>query len=286
MNTLVIGKKGQLGAELIKQAHTFEKEVIGLGHDELDVTDRSAVRAMLDHYQPKTVVNTSAYHVVTECEAYPDQALLVNAIALGRLAELCHERGIRLVSYSTDYVFNGKKRSPYKESDRPNPLQWYGISKLAGEYAMHNAAPDESVIIRTNGVYGGSEGSRSKGGNFVLSILRDAKHVSTLEVSGRERVNPTAAKDLARATWQLLEHDVHGIYHLASEDSCSWAEFAQAIVSISGLPTIIQPVHRTEQLRRPEYSVLGNTRAKELGVVLPQWKDAVSAYILTKYETT
>jgi dTDP-4-dehydrorhamnose reductase len=282
MKLLVLGKTGQLGAELVERAPALGAAVKGLGREDLDVTDPDAVAAVLDVAGPEVVVNTTAYHVVPDCDRFPDRAFAANATAVKTLAEACQQRGIEFVTFSTDYVFDGLKGAPYFEEDPPNPLQTYGVSKLAGELLSRIIHPD-AIVIRTCGVYGGETGSRSKKGNIVLSILRESEAKTELEVSSEQIVNPTYAGDLAAATLGLLAaRPAGGMYHLAAEGHCSWAEFAAAIMDLSGRRMRIVPVDhggRSGTMRRPRFSALANRRARLAGVTLPDWKDGLGRYL-------
>lgn len=283
IDIFLLGKNGQLGRELEIEAGLGNLKVASYGREDLDITDTVAVNAEIDRVNPRLVINATAYHVLPDCEKYPEKAFLINAIALRDLAIHCRERDIPFVSYSTDYVFDGDKAQPYEEDDRPNPLQVYGISKLAGEMFCRNYHPG-SIIIRTCGVYGGGlVGSRSKGGNFVLSIIRSAEHKRELEVSSEQIVIPTSASDLARGSLELLaKNPPGGIYHLVNAGQCSWAEFAIEISRMANLQIRIIPVDRRGTyggLRRPMFSVLANTKAKKLGIVLPAWKEALERYL-------
>lgn len=284
MKILLIGKNGQLGAELDKQSAEKGHEVYSFGHEELNITDSEKVKSKIESLNPDLVINASAFHHVPLCEEQPDQAFLVNASSLKPIAEICSKNDIKFITYSTDYVFDGLKGSQYVEDDKPNPVQIYGISKTAGEYIALNYSLT-SVVIRTCGVYGGKEGSRSKKGNFALSILEQAKSRNSIEVAKEQIVNPTYSVDLAKATFDLLDHkDISGIYHLVSEGYCSWAEFASEIMKIKNLPTKIIPVDKkgmTGFLKRPLFSALKNTKAARLGVKLPVWKDALRRYLST-----
>lgn len=281
MKILLLGKNGQLGHELEQQAKTFAFSCIAYGHESLDITDYQKVRSELHKHKPNFVLNASAYHVVPECEIYPEIAFKVNALAIKNLAEVCEEIGSQLVHYSTDYVFDGKKGSQYEEDDTPYPMQAYGISKVAGEH-FALAYNTNSIVIRASGVYGGKSGSRSKKGNFVVNILKE-KEKRTLEVSSEQIVNPTYAVDLAEATYKLIQQkEVRGVYHLANEGICSWAEFTQEIMKAVGSKTKVIPVDRRGNsggAKRPLFSALRNTRAKKLGVVLPKWQDGVRRYL-------
>ncbi|MBI4091751.1 MAG: dTDP-4-dehydrorhamnose reductase [Candidatus Levybacteria bacterium] len=283
MKILIFGKTGQLGEQLYIQGIGRKHKVLGFSHKELDITDRKTIEKMIKKFAPDVVMNATAYHVVPDCELYPDKAFLINAIAIRDLAEICQNLSIRFVHYSTDYVFDGKKGSPYLEYDLPTPVQTYGISKMAGEY-MALAFNPKSIVIRASGVYGGKHGSRSKKGNFALNILRE-KNKKTLEVSSEQIVNPTYSFDLANATHELIRNkDAKGIYHLANDGYCSWAEFAQEIMRLVGSKTKVIPVDRSGQsggAKRPLFSALKNIRAAKLGVKLPTWQDAIRRYIIT-----
>ena len=165
---VVIGSTGQLGSDLVE---AFGAEgVTGLAHEDLDIRDPDAVEGMLGRLRPEVVVNTAAFHNVPRCETAPADAFAVNAIAPRHLARACTAGGVRLVHVSTDYVFDGAKHAPYIESDRPNPLNVYGVSKLAGEYGVLNA-DGEHQVIRSSGLYG-VRPCRAKGGNFIDTMFR------------------------------------------------------------------------------------------------------------------
>lgn len=284
MKLLLLGKNGQLGSELDRRAKELGFAIDSFGREELDITDYDRLYEPIEQREPDIVVNAAAYHVVPECERYPDKAFEVNAIALRNLVEICDRKGITLVHYSTDYVFDGLKGKPYAESDIPSPLQVYGISKLAGEFVTLNYS-QRSLVIRTCGVYAGKSGSRAKKGNFVLTILKQGREKSEVEVSSEQIVSPTYAVDLAEATLQLLQaREAQGLYHLVNAGYCSWAEFAQKIVEYKCIKTEIVPVDRggmAGTLRRPLFSALENTRARELGITMPHWQDALKRYLET-----
>lgn len=287
---LLIGKTGQLGRELFRDAPVFDFEVFGYTHHELDVTNAAAVESEVKRRGPDVIVNTAAFHVGSECEKNPLEAFKVNCIAVRNLAKIAKENGASLVTFSTDYVFDGESSVPYNEESQPNPIQIYGMSKTAGEYAALNTFPEGTYIIRTCGVYGGNTGSRSKEGNFVLHILRWFNENNRLEVSMEQFATPTFAKDLSEAALKLFKHPgaAPGIYHLVNEGHCSWYEFASSIVELAGLTgKEVVPVDRngTEGgMRRPKFSVLENTRAKTLGIILPTWSDALGRYIKSTHE--
>lgn len=280
---LVIGKNGQLGQSLIELGGEHFDSVIDVDKEECDITSNDDCERVMNDHQPTVIINAAAYNAVPACEDNPIPAFQVNAFAVHRLARLARKKNVRFITYSSDYVFDGKKTTPYEENDITRPLQQYGISKLAGEYAAQNVNPD-AVIIRTSSLYGGLSGSPIKG-NFVLYILQQAKEQRELEVGSEQRMSPTYAPDLALATFGLLNKNATGgIYHLTNEGDCSWSDFAQAIVTERGLSLTITPVDRSGEsvdMARPQYSVLENVRAKHLGVTLPEWKDALGRYLNT-----
>ncbi len=280
---MIIGKNGQLGRELLLIAKRSNISVTAYGKKELNVTNELQLLRQIKKDKPEIIINTSAYHVVPNCEISPLLAFEVNCVAVKNLAKLCKEGNIIFVTYSTDYVFDGKKGKPYSEDDTPNPLQMYGLSKLAGEYASLYTYPEGTYVIRTCGVYGGNEGSRSKKGNFVINIIEEAKQKDVLEVSSEQIVNPTSAKDLAEATLKLLYlQPKPGIYHLVSEGYSSWYEFAKKTLEYAKIEKKILPIDRggkSGEMLRPKFSALLNNKAKKLGVVLPNLNDSLKNYI-------
>ncbi len=281
-NILLIGKRGQLGREIMEDAKSFGFEIVGFEKEELDITNELQVKEKIEKINPDILINTSAYHVVSKCEENPLAAMAVNFIAVQDLAKICKEKNIIFVTYSTDYVFDGEKGAPYNENDEPNPLQMYGMSKLAGEYAVFNFYPEGSFIIRTCGLYGGKTGSPEKKGNFVLNIMEEARNKEIIEVSSEQIVSPTYAGDLSKATLKLLKGKAEpGIYHLVNEGFCSWYEFTKEIFKLAKINKKTLPVNRggiSRGVNRPKFSVLKNTKAKVLGIELPLWQEGLKSY--------
>jgi dTDP-4-dehydrorhamnose reductase len=278
---LLIGATGQLGGSLL--SGEIADRIIAPSRAELDITNPVSVFRCLETYQPRVVINTAAFHNVPLCEEQTARAMEVNCLAVYHLAGICAERNIRLITFSTDYVFDGKQRVPYSETDLPAPLQMYGISRLAGEQAALAAAPNHSYVIRTSGLYG-EQGAASKGGNFVDKRLADARTQSALDMSSDQTVSPTYTTDLAAAVVSLMNHHhaEPGIYHLVNQGECTWAEFTATIYQECGLTTLVRPIDRngfSGGMRRPKYSVLGNKRAAELKIELPHWRDALKRYL-------
>lgn len=284
MKILLFGKNGQVGAEIIRGSKSFNYKVTALSKKDIDIVDTKKVEQIINRYKPHIIINATAYHALPTCEKYPQKAFSINTIAIKTIAEICSRYNIQLVHYSTDYVFDGLKGKPYSESDIPNPLQIYGISKLAGEIAALQYNKN-TLIIRTSAVFGGKFGSRIKKGNFVLTILKQARKNTALAVTANEIVSPTYAVDLAKATLQLVEKKVTpGIYHLINEGYCSWADFAEEIVKSKKISCKILPVNKKVSLtkpQRPSFSALVNTKAKVIHVTLPGRKNALSRYLKT-----
>ncbi len=275
----VIGSTGQLGSDCV-EAFAGE-EVTGLAHEDLDIRDGAAIRAMLERLKPAIVVNTAAYHNVPKCETQPADAYAVNAIAARELALACAEAGARLVHVSTDYVFDGAKQAPYAETDCPNPLNVYGISKLAGEYAVLSAGGDHQVV-RSSGLYG-VRPCRAKGGNFIDTMFRLAKEKPEVRVVEDEVLTPTFTADLAGQIRVLALEGPSGLYHATNAGSCSWFEFARAIFDLGKLGTPLHPTSVKEfaaPVKRPFYSVLDNAalRTNRLDRMRP-WREALADYM-------
>lgn len=279
MTTLLIGANGQLGSEL-RQAFS-DQNLVPLTHSDFELTDRSHVRDALHKYRPGLILNTAAYHRVDECEEFPERAFAVNAVAVRDLAIAAKAIGAVLVHFSTDYVFDGRKRIPYLEVDPPGPLSAYATSKLAGEYFIR-ATLRQHFVIRTCGLYGLS-GSRSKMGNFVETMLRLAREGREIRVVGDQIVTPTSARELARKVRQLVETGAYGLYHITNNGECSWYQFASAIFEMAGLHPCLQEttgVAFGAPARRPAYSVLNNANLRSLGLDdLRQWRDALADYL-------
>jgi dTDP-4-dehydrorhamnose reductase len=281
---LLIGATGQLGGDLVR--NNPGHEVVAPPRSELDLARPGEAARLIEKLRTELVINCAAFHNVPKCEEEPAQAFLINCVAVRDLAAACAAQGVRLVTFSSDYVFGGPRSEPWREDDKPAPLQVYGISRLAGEHAALAAAPGHAVVIRTCGLYGRS-GARSKGGNFVDGRVADARAGKRIEMASEQVIAPTSTDDLSRAVYALLEKSPPpGIYHLVNEGACSWYEFTREIVRLAGGKSEVVPVDRggrTGTMRRPLYSVLANTKARALGVTLRPWREALAAYLRAKY---
>jgi dTDP-4-dehydrorhamnose reductase len=279
LRILIFGAGGQLAGELLR---AFEAdEVLALAHAEADICDKATVERHARSFRPDCLVNTAAFHRVDDCEDEVERSFAVNAVAVKTLAGVAHSLGATLVHFSTDYVFDGAQRHPYRETDFPNPLSIYAMSKFAGEQIVRRYT-ERHFLIRTCGLYAHS-GSRSKGGNFVETMLRLAGEGRTIRVVDDQVATPTSAGDLARSLVPLLHGDRFGLYHMTNTGSCSWYEFAKEIFRLANLPADIRPVSSAEfrsKARRPPYSVLDNYALRQAGLPeLPPWEHALAAYL-------
>lgn len=280
MRILITGSSGQLGSEF---AELFRNENLkAFPHSELDVTDFERVQKIIEEFRPDILINTSAYHLVDECEDYPEKAFLVNAIAVRNLAILSRRYNFTLVHFSTDYVFDGEKNSPYHEDDPPSPLSVYGLSKYCGEIFIKNNT-EKYYIIRTCGLYG-AKGKAGKGGNFIERILKKWKEGRELKIVCDQIVTPTYAKELAeKVKILLLKGSPFGLYHMTNEGECSWFEFSKKVFEFAGIEADIQPASSEElnlKAKRPKYSVLDNRNMRVAGIPdFRHWTSALKEYM-------
>jgi dTDP-4-dehydrorhamnose reductase len=235
------------------------------GH-ELDITDKVKIQSYIRSEKPAIVINAAAYTNVEGAEDHQELAFAVNGTAPGDIAEACRETGSLLVHYSTDYVFNGKKEE-YFEDDSPDPLNVYGESKLLGEELIRENL-DPYLIIRTSWLYGPC------GKNFVDSMIALSAQMEFVRVVDDQFGRPTYTKDLALATKEVLGKEP-GIYHIANGGTCSWYEFAKAIIP-NAIPCSTNEFPR--RARRPRYSVLKSTKVTPLR----HWREALADYLSTK----
>ncbi len=286
-HVVIIGTNGQLGTDLRAVLGGFR--VAGLTHGELDVTDPQQARSVLTDLRPDVVINTSAYHKVDICEDEPAMCFAVNATGPYDLSRLSRELGFTLVHFSSDYVFEGSARSPYREDDAANPISVYGVSKLAGERLVRTFCP-RHFVLRTTGLYGVA-GASGKGGNFVETMIRLGKSGNPVRVVDDQVMTPTATADLAAAVAALLEREERGevpyaLYHVTSAGQCSWYEFARTIFDLSGMSVDLSPITSAEsgsKARRPAYSVLDHGRWTGAGLrELRPWREALVDYLRAK----
>jgi dTDP-4-dehydrorhamnose reductase len=286
VRVLVIGASGQLGRELARALPAAD--TVALGRDALDVRDTDGVARALATVRPALVVNATADNRVDAAEADPDAAHAVNADAVAGIARAADAAGAFLVHVSTDYVFDGRRRAPYREDDEPAPLGAYARSKLAGERACAALAP-RHAIVRTAAVYAAG-GARGKGGSFVDRVLAQARRGERLRLVDDQVTSPTWARDLAAALVRLFPRWVAadaptGVYHVTNAGACTWFELARTTLELAGVAAHVTPIESAAYAApapRPAYSVLANARLAAIGEPpLRHWRDALAAYLTT-----
>ena len=277
---VVLGAGGMLARDLIPRLQERVRQaggnVLAWGRSELDITDRESVRDRIERAAPCVVINCAAYTNVDGCETNTAKAKEVNGQAPGYLAGACQAADALLVHYSTDFVFDGQLRQPYRIDDRTNPLSAYGSSKLEGERAITSQGC-RFLIIRTSWLYG------PHGRNFVEAILGKAQKSEPLQVVDDQVGRPTYTADLSEATVRLLDAQARGITHFANSGQCSWHEFAVEIVRQAGLSTPVGTLSSRELGRpaqRPAYSVLDLSSYEKSASATPRhWKEALGDFV-------
>ena len=204
----LIGSNGQLGSDIVRlwpgsPLAARGLELVSLTHADLEVADGSAARSVLTGIGPEMVINTSAFHRVDDCETRIMEAFRVNALGVKHLAEVCRDLNATLVHFSTDYVFDGVSRQPYREADLPNPISAYGVSKAAGEHIVRYMVPDNHILVRSSGLYG-IAGASGKGGNFAETMLRLARQGQQIRVVDDQVSAPTSTHDLAETLFEAM----------------------------------------------------------------------------------
>lgn len=270
----VTGANGQLGSELRALASSHRHfNFLFTSREQLAIDDAQSVSRFLTDNVVDVCINTAAYTAVDLAETDREASMLINATAVGNLAHACKLNGARLLHVSTDYVFNGQGKTPYKESDKKDPVNYYGQTKLAGEQLALENDP-ECLIVRTSWVY-----SRF-GKNFVKTMLRLMKEKASIGVVADQFGSPTCAADLATAVLHLSTADVSpGVYHFCNEGVISWFEFAVAIRDIAGLSCEINPIATIDYptpAKRPAYSALDTSKFRSItGIEIPSWRKSL-----------
>ncbi len=276
MRVLITGAAGQMGRELV---HSFsDHEVLAADHAMLDVADRQSVLGTVVSFQPDAIIHAAAWTAVDACETDPDRAFAVNALATRHVAEAARRVGAHLTSFSTDYVFDGLKPSPYLEWDSPNPQSAYGRSKHAADLEL--ASQPDATIVRISWV------CSVHGNNMVKTILRLASEHDTLRFVDDQRGHPTFAGDAAGLVRRLIAERRSGLYHVTNQGATSWYEFAQAVLEVAGYRNKhVEPI-ATADLRparpapRPANSVLDNAALRLQGLpLLPHYRESLEQVV-------
>ena len=282
-----------LGSDLLTKL-SREHEVIGMDKEEIDIVSHDECRNAIRETAPDIVINAAAYTNVDGCETDREGCFAVNAEAVKNIADACRDKKIRIIHFSTDYVFDGTAREPYKEDASCNPINVYGESKLTGERYLQNLS-DNYLLIRTSWLYG------IKGKNFVKAIIEKAeakKYIddtmektnaraegpSTLSVVDDQVGSPTYTKDLAAAVSVLIDKNAQGIFHVTNRGSCTWHQFAVKILKEAGYDKIVvEPIKSSDlkrPARRPAYSILSMQKfIQTTGKTTQPWQLALQDYL-------
>ena len=284
---VIAGGQGAL-ARALAHAAPENIECLGASRADLDICDAAAVRAYLQGARPDVVFNGAAFNAVdrAQTEGAAD-AIAINASGVAALAMACRDLEIPLVHFSSDFVFDGCKSTPYTEFDATGPLSIYGASKLCGENIALTTAP-RNLAIRVCRLFGpttedGSGSARKPGGNFPLLMLRLARERGQVKVVDDQIGSPSYTPDVARGVWQLLENGATGLFHLSNAGEVSFADYAAEIFQIAGVDCAIERISSADYAApaaRPLYSTLSNGKATAAGVTpLRHWRAALREFL-------
>ncbi len=275
MKILITGAKGQLGSILEQKLSKTANTVKAFSSKQLNVTQKEKVFECIVSQKPDIVINCASYNKVEQAEVDKLNAEAVNVTAISYLAEACNDSKSKLVHISTDFVFDGNKTTPYIETDIPNPLNYYGYTKLAGEKFLSKFSKD-FLLIRTSWLYSNTSN------NFVHTISKLAKEREKVMVVSDQIGTPTNAYELADQIIYLLNLGANGLFHCSGEGQCSWYEFAKAIVRLEESKCDIVPILTEEygqKVIRPAFSVLENKELKQItGQTMNHWLDGLEKY--------
>ncbi|MBZ5664848.1 MAG: dTDP-4-dehydrorhamnose reductase [Acidobacteriia bacterium] len=273
MRVTLFGASGLLGQDLVQELSG--EQLTALSSKDGDLRDRARIRDVIRDSRPDWIILSAAYTDVDGCESNRDRAFAVNCEGAINVAQAAREARSRLLFLSTDYVFDGTKRSPYQTTDPRNPTSVYGESKARAEERLLELLP-EVCIARTSWLFG-------HGGKcFPATILKLASTRPEISVVNDQRGSPTFTRDLASALVQLCRASARGIVHVTNSGDCTWYDFATEIVRSSKLPTVAKPVTTAEfprPARRPAYSVLSPDSLHAYNIHMPEWQDALRRYL-------
>jgi dTDP-4-dehydrorhamnose reductase len=280
MVVLVTGANGQLGQSLQFIAENYPQvDFIFCDSKVIDITQKAGIEAVFNKIKPDFCINTAAYTAVDKAESEPEKAEAINVAGVKNLAEVCKEFKTKLIHVSTDFVFDGTKKTPYSEADGTNPKSVYGQTKLDGEKAVQ-AILEEYFIIRTSWVFS------SFGNNFMKTMLRLGIEKDSISVVDDQIGTPTNAIDLAQALVQVIVKSIespeinrYGVYHFSNEGSCSWFDFAQKIFELNAIKIQLKPISTSNYptpAERPAYSILDKSKIKKtFDIEIQRWDERI-----------
>ena len=273
MQVLIFGATGMLGKALLR-VWTGD-EVVGMGSSDADIRVPAQIEAQVQRVRPDWIVLSAAYTDVDGCEVNPDLASAVNTAGAENVARAAARAGAKLLFVSTDYVFDGRKNSPYEVDDPRNPINAYGHSKAQAEVAVLAALP-QACIVRTSWLFGAG------GKCFPDTILKLASTREQIEVVNDQRGCPTYTDDLASAIIQLCRSGAQGIVHCTNAGECTWFDFAREVIAQAGLTTRVLPTTGEKFVRpapRPQYSVLASSSLSGHGISMRAWEQTLAPYL-------
>lgn len=286
MRVVLFGAHGQLGVAIAAAARKRGLQVQALGHADCDVCDERAVEAAVRGAgSGDAVVNAAAKLGTGEAQTQPREQFETNVRGALLVALHAQRRGAAIVHFSTDYVFDGAKKSAYLESDAPNPLNMYGALKLASEVLVREANA-EHYVLRIASVFGRAQ-STTKGPNFVDRMLQAAARPDEIAVDDRIVMSPTYARDAADVALELVHRRAPaGIYHAANAGACTWLDFTNAIFELAGIERRAVPRKgNADPIPRPQNSALASERLADLGLTMRDWRAALAAYLAERGAT-
>ncbi len=250
MKVLVTGARGQLGYDVVQRLKELNIEHIGVDKEEFDLTNEKETKEFIRSYRPDVIVHCAAYTAVDKAEDEKEICHAVNVLGTRYVAEACKEIDAKMVYISTDYVFDGEKNEPYEVDDKPNPINYYGLTKYLGEREVQNILK-KYFIVRISWVFG------KNGNNFVKTMLRLGQERKEVRVVCDQVGSPTHTYDLAKLLCEMIQTDKYGIYHATNEGYCSWYEFACEIFKAAGMDVKVIPIKSDEyptKAKRPKNS--------------------------------
>lgn len=271
MKVLVTGASGQLGYDVVKRLEENKIQYLGIDKDTVDITNENQVKKIINDYKPDTVIHCAAYTAVDKAEDEKEICHAINVLGTRYIAEACKKNNAKMVYISTDYVFDGEGEEPFKETDKPNPINYYGQTKYEGELEVQKML-EEFFIVRISWVFG------INGNNFVKTMLKLAETRDEISVVADQVGSPTYTYDLARLLVEMINTDKYGVYHATNEGYCSWYEFACEIFKQAGVDVKVNAIKTEDyptRAKRPKNSRLLKTPQTELG----NWEDALQRYI-------
>lgn len=276
MKVLVTGANGQLGYDLIKELNKRNIENIGVDKNDFDITNQGETENFILNCKPDAIIHCAAYTNVNKAEDEKDLCYKINVDGTKNIASACKKIDAKMIYISTDYIFDGKKNSPYEIDDNPNPLNFYGKTKLDGENVIKNSL-EKYFIVRISWVFG------KNGNNFVKTMLNLSQTQNELNIVSDQIGSPTYTVDLSKILCDMVLTDKYGIYHATNENYCSWYEFAQEIFKISDIKIKLNPVETKNfpsKAKRALNSRLSKKKLPESNFSkLPTWQNALARFL-------